>query len=84
MERKLLVFSSSTCGPCRMMAPLIEAVTQELQFPYEKLMSHERPEEFAKFGVSAVPTLVIVDEDGNELDRHVGAMPKPKLKEFLG
>ena len=80
---KLLVFSSTTCGPCRMMAPIIEAVTKELGVEYTKIMNHERPHDFVQFEVKAVPTLIVVDDDGNEIRRKTGMVPRPQLKEFL-
>lgn len=67
-----------------MMAPIVEATTKELNVPCEKLMAHERQDKFRQYGVTAVPTYILLNENGQEVRRKTGAIPKPQLKQFLG
>jgi thioredoxin len=74
-------FWSSTCGPCRAMAPAYEAVAREYggePVTFYKLQTDAHPELAAPFRVRAVPTLIFV-HDGEILDAVVGAMDGPRL-----
>ena len=66
-----------------MMAPLIEIVTNNLNVKVEKLSSDKNPSAFQKHNVTSVPTLILVDDNDNTINRHTGMMSKPKLEKFL-
>ena len=77
-------FWAEWCGPCRMIAPMIE----ELAGDYEgkaiigKLDIDNNQESSVKFGVRSIPTLLVF-KDGELVDRHVGAVPKETLSNSI-
>ena len=77
--RVLVDFYADWCGPCRMMAPILEAVAAERSdLKVAKVNVDESGELAARFGVMSIPTLVLLDE-GEEIKRIVGARPKDAL-----
>ncbi|MBR2325421.1 MAG: thioredoxin [Clostridia bacterium] len=71
--RVLVDFYADWCGPCRMMAPILEAVSEErADLKVAKVNVDESSELAAKFGVMSIPTLVLLD-GGDEIKRIVGA-----------
>ena len=77
--RALIDFYADWCGPCRMMAPILEAVAAErADLLVAKVNVDENAELASRFGVMSIPTLVVL-EDGEEIKRIVGARPKEAL-----
>jgi thioredoxin 2 len=72
------------CAPCRMIAPTLEAVAQEMagRLRVAKLNVDENPATADRLGVHGIPTLVVF-KDGQEVDRIVGALPKNALMRRL-
>ncbi len=76
------------CGPCRMIAPIIEELAREYagKIVFAKLNVDENPDTAMKFGVMGIPTLLIM-KSGKEVDRIVGVVPKAhlesKLKQYM-
>jgi thioredoxin 1 len=73
-EQPVLVdFWAAWCGPCRMLAPTVEAVAQKYQGKAKvvKLNVDENVESPAKYGIRGIPTLILF-KNGQEVDRHVG------------
>jgi thioredoxin 1 len=68
------------CGPCRMVAPVVEALAKEMagKVAFGKLNTDENPKTPGKFNISAIPTLLVF-KDGKLADRVIGAMPKEQL-----
>ena len=68
------------CGPCRMIAPVIEQLAGELagRVKVAKLNTDENPMTGSRFNVRSIPTLLVL-KDGKEIDRLVGAMPKQEI-----
>ena len=68
------------CGPCRFVAPVLEELAREQagRLKVVKVNVDEEPELGRRFGASSIPTLVVL-RDGGEVDRIVGAAPKPAL-----
>ena len=77
--KALVDFYADWCGPCRMMAPILEAVASERDdLIVAKVNVDESAELASRFGVMSIPTLVVL-EDGEEIKRIVGARPKDAL-----
>lgn len=72
------------CGPCRLMAPLMEwaATTYEGRLKVGKLESDANPVSRDGQKIQGLPTLILF-RGGVELARHEGAMAKPQLQAFL-
>ena len=68
------------CGPCRMIAPMIEELAGELagRVRVAKLNVDENPSTAGRFGVQSIPTLLVL-KGGREVDRIVGVVPKADL-----
>jgi thioredoxin 1 len=68
------------CGPCRMVAPVIDALAKEMSgtVVFGKLNTDENSQVPNKFNISAIPTMLIF-KDGKMVDRIVGAQPKEAL-----
>jgi len=68
------------CGPCRMIAPVIEQLSGELagRVKVAKLNTDENPITASRFNVRSIPTLLVL-KDGQEVDRIVGALPKQEI-----
>ncbi len=72
------------CGPCRMVAPVIDELAKAYAgtVVFGKLNVDENPETAVRFNVMSIPTLLIM-KDGTEVDRIVGAVPKPSIEAKL-
>ena len=80
----LLDFWAEWCGPCKMIAPLLEevAVSHADKLAVVKLNVDENPNTAQKFGIRSIPTLILL-KDGEVQAQKMGAMPKSQLDEFL-
>ena len=79
----LLDFWASWCGPCRMIAPVIDKLAEErMDVKFGKINVDEEPQLAAKFGVVSIPTLVVMD-GGAIVNMAVGARPKEMILEML-
>ncbi len=81
---KLIDFWAVWCGPCKMMAPVIEEIETEMKdkVEVEKVNVDEEPDKAAQFGVMSIPTYVVVKE-GKEVARKIGVTPKAELLKLL-
>lgn len=72
------------CGPCRLMAPLMDWAAGEYagRLLVGKLEADPNPGSRDRMGIQGLPTLVLF-QGGQELARHEGAMAQPQLKAFL-
>jgi thioredoxin 2 len=68
------------CGPCRMIAPVLEELAAEMvgRVRIAKLNVDENPATAARFGVQSIPTLLVLAR-GREIDRIVGVQPKAEI-----
>ena len=77
-------FWADWCGPCRMLAPAIEALDKQYgdKVLVAKVNVDEEPELAQRFGVMSIPTVVFL-KNGREVDRKVGLMPEAALEAAL-
>ncbi|HEY7978253.1 MAG TPA: thioredoxin TrxA [Rhizomicrobium sp.] len=77
-------FWAEWCGPCRMIAPALEELSNEMgeKITIAKINIDENPGVPQKYGVRGVPTLMIFSQ-GQVAATKVGALPKSKIKEWI-
>ena len=79
----LLDFWASWCGPCQMLLPVIEELSNEVtDAKICKINVDEESSLAEKYGVMSIPTLVVV-KDGRTVSTSVGVQPKDKILEML-
>ena len=80
----LVDFWEEWCGPCKMIAPIVDEIANEVEdVKICKVNVDEQPELARKYFVMSIPT-IIVFKDGKPAKRHVGALPKEEILELLG
>jgi len=77
-------FWAEWCGPCKMIAPILEEVAKELsdKITIGKLNVDQNAETAPKYGIRGIPTLLLF-KDGNVAATKVGALSKTQLLEFI-
>jgi thioredoxin 1 len=77
-------FWAPWCGPCRMMAPIIDELAEDYagKVIFGKLNVDENPQTATRFGIMGIPTFLII-KNGKEVERLVGAVPKQSLEAKL-
>jgi thioredoxin-like negative regulator of GroEL len=78
--RKILRFTASWCGPCKIMSKQLESVNTNI--PIEVIDIDVFPEISAEYGIRSVPTLVMI-EDNIEVKRVTGTKSQQELKEWV-
>jgi thioredoxin 1 len=77
-------FWAPWCGPCRMVAPILEKIAKEQagNLMVAKVNTDDNPEWATRYGVQGIPTMLFIF-GGKIVHRQVGAMPEPMLREVL-
>lgn len=79
-ERVLVDFYANWCGPCRMLSPILESVSDEVKIL--KVNIDENQDLAREYGVMSIPCVVLF-EGGKEVKRNVGFIPEAKMREFI-
>ncbi|MCD6331281.1 MAG: thioredoxin [Thermoplasmata archaeon] len=77
-------FWAPWCGPCRLIAPVIEKLAKEMKgkVVFAKLNVDENPKMAMKYRVMSIPTLILF-KNGKIMDRLVGALPEDMLRDWV-
>lgn len=77
-------FWAPWCGPCRMVAPVLDEISQEMgnKIKFVKLNTDENQNTAAKYQIMAIPSLLVFHK-GEEKDRVIGFKPKEQLVDQL-
>lgn len=80
----LVDFWAPWCGPCRMVAPVLEELSEQYKGTLKivKVNVDENPNLAAEYNVMSIPTMIIF-KNGKAIDQLVGAMPKPTIASRL-
>jgi thioredoxin 1 len=80
----LVDFWAPWCGPCRMLAPTVDAISEEYEGKVKvgKVNTDENPQIATQHQINSIPTLMIF-KGGEVVERLVGALPKEKITEKL-
>jgi thioredoxin 1 len=80
----LVDFWAPWCGPCRMVAPVVDELSQDFdgQVKVVKMNTDENPTIASQYAIRSIPTLIVF-KDGQPVDRVVGAIPKSTLSNTL-
>ena len=79
----LLDFFATWCGPCKMLAPILDEIAEEREdIKVCKVDVDQEPELAAQYQVVSIPTLFVV-EKGQVVNQSLGAKPKAKILEML-
>lgn len=79
-ERVLVDFYANWCGPCKMLGPVLEKVSDSIKVI--KVNVDDNQDLARKYGVMSIPCVILFD-NGNEVKRNIGFVPEGKLREFI-
>ena len=85
-EKKTLVvdFYADWCGPCRMLSPVMEALSEEMsgKATFVKINVDDNPDLAREYSIMSIPC-VMVFKDGGLAGKNIGFAPKDAMKEFV-
>lgn len=89
MKVKVLKFSASWCGPCKVMAPIFEKISKMDEFKDIEFLSYDIEDDddsielVNNFNIKNVPTFVIVDGNNNPMKKIIGAVQENELVNII-
>lgn len=87
MLKKIIKFGASWCAPCKALAPIIEEISQDERFKEIEFseIDIDNDEDLLteKYGIRNIPTLIMLNEEGEVMKRLVGMLPKEKIEQEI-
>ena len=80
---RVLEFWAPWCGPCRISRAAIASLRASNKLNVEEINADENPDLVAQYGVRSLPTMVVLNESGEVVNRHAGAMNTIQMIDFL-
>ena len=81
-DKVIVDFYAEWCGPCKMLSPILDKVSKELNLDTYKVNVDDVEEVARRYGIMSIPTVMIFSK-GEEVGKHVGFMEEEELKEFV-
>jgi len=81
-QKCLIDFYADWCGPCKMLGAVLEEIESSIDLPIIKINTDKFPDIAQQYGVMSIPTLIIM-ENSQELNKHIGYMSDEEIKEFI-
>lgn len=79
----LVDFWAAWCGPCRMLSPAVDSVSEQVSgADFYKVNVDEEPELAREFSIMSIPTLIVF-KNGGIFDQSVGVIPETAIKELV-
>ena len=79
----LVDFWAAWCGPCRMLSPAVDSVSEQVTgADFYKINVDEEPELAREFSIMSIPTLIVF-KNGGIFDQSVGVIPETAIKELV-
>lgn len=78
---KVIRFTASWCAPCKALAKTLEEVSTDIEIEVEDI--DDENSRANVYGIRSVPTLIMLDDNGQEVKRLIGLKPKDILEEWL-
>ena len=75
--KKILYFTAAWCGPCKTLGPIIESLSGQIN--YQKIDVDSNQDMSIKYGVRNVPSLILINEKGETLNKLVGVSTKEQI-----
>lgn len=79
---KVIKFQAAWCGPCKFLTQTMSSM--DIKIPVEYVDIDKDVSVATEYGIRSIPTLILVDENGNQLRRLTGAASSDQIEEFLG
>jgi thioredoxin 1 len=81
-DKVVVDFYAEWCGPCKMLSPILETVSKEMNLDTYKVNVDEVEDVARRYGIMSIPTVIIFSK-GEEVKKNVGFMDEDELKEFV-
>ena len=81
-ELVLVDFYADWCGPCRMLSPIIDEVSNEIDLKVIKVNVDNHEDLAKRFGIMSIPTIILF-KNGEEQNKNIGLISKEELLEFI-
>lgn len=83
INNKVIVdFYADWCGPCKMLSPVLEKISEEENIDIVKINVDNEQELAREYGIMSIPTLIVF-ENGKEINKNIGLCSKQDIKEMI-